>query len=370
MKELAILGIRGVPAAHGGFETFAEKLSLYLVEKGWAVTVYCQIDGEGEVSADTWRGVQRINIPVARPGAAGTVIFDWKATRHAARHHKLTLTLGYNTALFCTWLRIRGVRNLINMDGIEWRRDKWSAAERAWLYLNERAGCLLGNHLIADHPQIEKHLQTRVSGRKISMIPYGADEITSADASLLAPLGVSPDGFALVIARPEPENSILEIVRAFSGKARGRQLVVLGNFDTENNPYHAQVQQVASEEVVFPGAIYEKPVLAALRYYTRLYIHGHTVGGTNPSLVEALGAGSPVLAHDNPYNRWVAGEGAAFFGDEDECAAALDALMGGTDDLGGMRQASRNRFDRAFRWQDILQAYENCISSVASTGKR
>jgi glycosyltransferase involved in cell wall biosynthesis len=361
MKELAILGIRGVPAAHGGFETFAEKLALYLVEKGWKVTVYCQVDGEGEISSDTWEGVQRINIPVSREGAAGTVVFDWKAIRHAARQHKLTLTLGYNTALFCALLRVRGVTNLINMDGIEWRRDKWSMAERAWLYINERAGCLLGNHLIADHPQIEKHLQTRVSGNKISMIPYGAEEVTSADTSLLEPLGLSPDSFALVIARPEPENSILEIVRAFSRKPRGKQLVVLGSFDVKDNSYHAGVKEAASNEVIFPGAIYEKPVLAALRFHTRLYIHGHTVGGTNPSLVEALGAGSPVLAHDNIYNRWVAGEGAAFFSDEDECAETLDALMGDPEEIELMRKASRIRFGQAFRWQAILQAYETCM---------
>ncbi|BAO45541.1 DUF1972 domain-containing protein [Thiolapillus brandeum] len=365
MKELAILGIRGVPAAHGGFETFAEKLSLYLVEKGWRVTVYCQVDGKGEISTDTWKGVQRVNIPVSRGGAAGTVIFDWKATWHAARHHKLTLTLGYNTALFCTLLRIRGVVNLINMDGIEWQRDKWSGAERAWLYINERAGCWLGNHLIADHPKIEKHLQTRVSGRKITMIPYGAEEILSADVSLLEPLGVSPGGFALVIARPEPENSILEIVRAFSRKPRSRRLVVLGNFDTGNNPYHARVRQAASDEVVFPGAIYDKPVLAALRFYTLLYIHGHTVGGTNPSLVEALGAGSPVLAHDNGYNRWVAGEGAAFFADEDECADTMDGLLHDPDTTQRMRQASRDQFVRSFQWKSILQSYQNLFLASA-----
>ncbi|WP_456373022.1 DUF1972 domain-containing protein [Thiolapillus sp.] len=364
MKDLAILGIRGVPAAHGGFETFAEKLSLYLVEKDWTVTVYCQVEGAGKTGSDIWKGVRRINIPVSRGGAAGTVIFDWKATLHAARRHKLTLTLGYNTALFCTFLRARGITNLINMDGIEWRRDKWSLPERAWLYLNERAGCLLGNHLIADHPQIEKHLQTRVSSRKISMIPYGAEEIVSADVSLLEPLGLAPDGFALLVARPEPENSILEIVRAFSRCHRGKKLVVLGNFDIQNNPYHARVQDVASDEVMFPGAIYAKPVLAALRLHALLYIHGHTVGGTNPSLVEALGAGSAVLAHDNIYNRWVAGEGAAFFADEEECAGLLDVLMQEGTEIERMRKASRNRFRQTFQWPMILRAYEECLLSM------
>ncbi len=366
MKRLAILGTRGVPAAHGGFETFAEKLSLYLVEKGWELTVYCQEEGKGPIFEDTWEGVRRVRIPVSRGGAAGTVIFDWKATWHAAGRHSLTLTLGYNTALFCALLRLRGVTNLINMDGIEWRRDKWSALERAWLYLNERAGCLLGNHLIADHPEIEKHLQTRVSSRKITMIPYGAEEIGAADGMLLGEPGLEPDGFVLVVARPEPENSILEIVRAFSRKERGMKLVVLGNLSPGENAYHRALLEAAGDEVMFPGAIYEKNMLAALRFHAWLYVHGHTVGGTNPSLVEALGAGSAVLAHDNVYNRWVAGDGAAYFSDEQDCAERFDQLLKTSDRISEMRAWSRRRFQESFRWDRILSSYEQVLDDMAA----
>ncbi len=365
-KKLAILGSRGVPAAHGGFETFAEKLSLYLVEKGWEVTVYCQEEGKGPVFTDTWEGVQRVHIPVSRGDAVGTVVFDWKAIWHASRHHRLTLTLGYNTALFCILLRLRGVTNLINMDGVEWRRDKWSAAGRAWLYLNERAGCLLGNHLIADHPEIEKHLQTRVSARKITMILYGAEDITAADETVLRKLGLTPGGYALVVARPEPENSILEIVQAFSARKRGVKLVVLGNLNPRENAYHRAILEAAGDEVTFPGAIYDKDVLAALRFYTRLYIHGHTVGGTNPSLVEALGAGSPVLAHDNAYNRWVAGPGAAYFTDQESCAKMLDELLNDSARIEEMSEWSRRRFRESFRWDTVLQAYEQILLDVSS----
>jgi glycosyltransferase involved in cell wall biosynthesis len=367
MKKLAILGTRGVPAAHGGFETFAEKLSLYLVEKGWEVTVYCQEEGNGPVFSDAWEGVRRIRIPVSRGGAAGTVIFDWKATWHAASRHGLTLTLGYNTALFCALLRLRGVTNLINMDGIEWRRDKWSTAERAWLYLNERAGCLLGNHLIADHPEIEKHLRTRVFAHKITMIPYGAEEIIAADEGLLRGLGLTPDGFALVVARPEPENSILEIVRAFSVRKRDIRLVVLGDLKPRENVYHRALLEAAGDEVMFPGAIYDKAMLAALRFHARLYIHGHTVGGTNPSLVEALGAGSPVLAHDNGYNRWVAGQGAAYFLNQASCADKLDALLNDEARIREMSAWSRHRFHAAFRWDHVLQSYERLLLEKAAS---
>lgn len=362
-KQICILGTRGIPAAHGGFETFAEHLALYLVKRGWQVTVYCQQDGTGALHDDTWEGVRRVHIPVRQSGAKGTIVFDWKSTRHAAREQKLVLTLGYNTAMFCLAYRLRGVTNLINMDGIEWRRQKWSTLERAWLYFNERAGCWLGNHLIADHPEIKAHLATRVSTSKVTMIPYGASRINAPGTEVLMQYGLQPGGYAMVIARPEPENSLLEIVTAFGRRPRGMKLMVLGRYDPDKMPYHKQVLEAASDEVIFPGAIYEKEVVSALRFYSSLYVHGHQVGGTNPSLVEALGAGSPVLAHDNAFNRWVAGPEAAYFRNEEECAARFDVLLGDSVGLKRMSEASRERHQTMFTWEKVLEEYEALLAS-------
>ena len=360
MNSIVILGTRGVPARHGGFETFAERLARYLVARGWRVTVYCQVDGTGAITEDSWEGIGRVHIPVSHDGAKGTVEFDWRCISHLLRRDDpgLVLTLGYNTAAFGLRLRLAGVRNVINMDGIEWKRDKWRFYERAWLYLNERLGCLVGNHLIADHPEIANHLATRVARGKITTIPYGADAIEDADAGLLRRYGLEPDRYAVVIARPEPENSILEMVRAFSRRPRAMRLVMLGSYKPELNPFHARVLEAASEEVLFPGAIYEPEVVAALRLHARLYIHGHRVGGTNPSLVEALGAGSPVLAHDNRFNRWVAGSAARYFSDEDACGAQLDELLAPTADLSAMRLGSRQRHAEELTWERVLAAYE------------
>jgi len=363
---LAILGTRGVPARHGGFETFAEHLGLYLVGRGWEVTIYCQQGGVSNVCEDQWRGIRRVQIPIARQDAWGTVLFDWRAARHAASERPdVVLTLGYNTAVFCGIYRLKNIPNVVNMDGIEWRRDKWSRSERAWLYFNERLGCWFGDHLIADHPEINRHLATRVTDRKITTIPYGADPVESADPALLTPLGLVPGTFALVIARPEPENSVLDVVRAFSAKRRGMRLVVLGNYQPSANAYHELVLSAASDDVIFPGAIYEEKLVNALRYFSSLYIHGHTVGGTNPSLVEALGAGSPVLAHDNPFNRWVAGVGACYFSGEAECGEKLDRLFKDDAVLQQMREASRLRFEQALTWEKVLPAYKRLLAGWA-----
>lgn len=364
-KKIKILGIRGIPAAHGGFETFAQRLSLYLVGRGWQVTVYCQEEGGGAITEDVWEGIHRVHIPVSRTGPLGTIIFDWKSTLHASRTPGQVLTLGYNTASFGLIYRMRGMRNLINMDGIEWHRGKWGKVAKAWFYLNDWAGCWLGNHLVADHPEITNHLATRVRRNKITMIPYGADAVESADIEVLAEYGVKAGNYAVVIARAEPENSILEVIRAFSSRRRNAKLVVLGRYTPDSNPYHKAVLAAASAEVVFTGAIYDAVKVAALRFYARFYVHGHQVGGTNPSLVEAMGAGSAILAQDNRFNRWVAGEGARYFADADSCGQQMNVLFSDDALVAQMNAFSRDRHLQAYTWPEVLHQYETLLEQNA-----
>jgi len=366
-KKLRILGTRGVPAEYGGFETFAEALSLYLAQRGWKVVVYCQQDRAAgssrqpscQLHSDTWRGVERVHIPVGMRGPLGTIEFDLKGTWHALRESpSLCLILGYNTAVFSLLHRLAGRYTVMNMDGLEWKRSKWSLPVKVWFYVNERLGCWLSHHLVADNPEIARRLHGFVPKEKVTMIPYGADAIDSADGSLLASLGVEPYRYALVVARPEPENSILDIVTAFSRVPRGVKLVVLGAYDVQRFPYHRKVRAAANQEVLFPGAIYRPEIIRALRFYAALYVHGHRVGGTNPSLVEALSAGTPVLAHDNAFNRWTLGEAGEYFQDEGDCARLFDQLLNNAPLLDEMRTAGRLRHTAMFRWELPLKAYE------------
>lgn len=366
MKHLIIAGTRGIPAEHGGFETFAERLAVHMVERGWEVTVYCQRSGPGRVAIGEWNGVRTVEIGVGGSGPLASMVFDWRTVRHAVRDRGgMALTLGYNTAAFTWVLRRHGITNLINMDGLEWRRAKWSLPAKAWLYLNERAGIRLADEMVADHPEIARHLARHAPEERITMIPYGADRLDHADESALANLGLERNGYALVVARPERENSILEIVTAFSRRPRPVDLVVLGDFRPERKPYHAEVMNAASTQVHFPGTIYESCRINALRYFCRLYIHGHTVGGTNPSLVEALGAGSPVLAHDNRFNRWVAGSCARYFTDIEGCADQLDAVLDVESELSRMEEGSLRRHGERFTWERVLADYEALLERWA-----
>lgn len=361
--RLRILGIRGLPAQHGGFETFAEHLALYLVERGWEVVVYCQSASVTTTVEDDWRGVRRVLIP-APDGALGSVVFDWRSISHAARSADLCLTLGYNTAVFTWRLRLAGVRNVINMDGIEWARGKWGPVSKAWFYLNDWAGCWLGDGLVADHPEILTHLASRGVRNRVTMIPYGARELRDAEAAPLAEFGLEPGRFLLVIARPEPENSILEIVEAHAASGVDHPLVLLGAY-YDNHRYHQKVRAAAGPRTRFLGAIYDARKVAALRVHATAYLHGHRVGGTNPSLVEALGAGSAVIAHDNRFNRWVAGPQALYF---DSVSACSDCIRGVVVDAGlraRMRAASRARFAEQFTLERIHAEYESLLAAHA-----
>jgi len=363
--KVSILGTRGIPARHGGFETFAEHLAIYLQARGHQVTVYCQGSDEQPLSEDTWNGIRRVTI-YGKSSPVGTILFDHRAAVHAAKHAGVVLTLGYNTGIFSIFYRLRAKPSLMNMDGLEWRRDKWSRTQRIWLRLNERLGAALSDHVVADHPEIGRYLSGFVAREKITVIPYECDPILQADPKAIESFNLTNNGYAIVIARPEPENSLLQIVDAFSRKKRGIKLFILGNYNPKKHRYHRQVMESASAEVIFAGAIYDQSIVRALRFYSRAYIHGHRVGGTNPSLVESLAAGNPIIAHDNRFTRWVAGPGQRYFADADALAKILDEVLEDRVSLDHMSSASRARHQQLFTPELVLPLYESMLQHYAN----
>lgn len=359
-----ILGTRGIPAQHGGFETFAERLALHLAGQGRPVTVYCQDDlgSFADGAQDVWRGVTRIHFRPSGKGPLGTLGFDLKAVRHVLSRPGVDLVLGYNSALFSLLQRLRGRRVVMNMDGIEWKRSKWSAPAKLWFYVNEGAGLRLSQSPIADHPEIARHLKSRARCDPI-VIPYGADAIGDADPAHLGRYGLTPDRYVISVARIEPENSIRELVTAARALPDGFRAVFLGRLDPAN-PYHRAVRDAADDRAVFPGAVYDPPTVQALRFFARAYLHGHQVGGTNPSLVEALGAGNAVIAHDNPFNRWTAGPEQAYFTTAEQAAAQIGALCRDDARAREASKAARLRHARAFDWDAILAAYVAVIDGA------
>lgn len=339
---------------------------MYLRDRGWNVIVYCQIPGTGDTETDEWRGLQRVLIYEPRDGWLGTVSFDWTSIRHAMAAHKpgdVWLTFGYNTGVFNIFPRLRGIPNVINMDGMEWTRKRWGLFKQGILLANERCAGWVGNVLIADHPVIAGYLRKHFGRRRVQTITYGAHEVTHAEVTPLQELGLTSGAYAIIVCRPIPENSVLEIVQAWSRHPRGMPLVIVGPFG-DDDEYHVAVKAAASDEVRFPGAIFDPERIQALRFHAALYLHGHTVGGTNPSLVEAMAAGNPVIAHRNPYNTWVAGPTSDGFTAVDDLVLTLDAVLGDPDRRRAMSEASRARFHDEFTWDKIGSEYEYALRSV------
>jgi glycosyltransferase involved in cell wall biosynthesis len=361
-RTVRILGTHGVPAAYGGFETAAENVGLYLRDQGWRVIIYCQVPGGGAISEDTWNGIERVLIPVRREGWLGTSEFDLRSIRHAVKHRDVNLTFGYNTAVFNILQRLRGIRNVINMDGIEWSRARWGKIRQSILWTNERIACFVGNDLIADHPVIEEYLATRARRSKLTTITYGANAVSQASTAPVVARGLVPGDYLTLICRPIPENSILELVTGFSAIHRDHRLVVLGNYTPETDEYHRAVMAAASDEVIFPGSVYDPIELAAIRFHSSGYLHGHTVGGTNPSLVEAMAAGNAVLAHDNLYNRWVAGDGAIYFSTAEDAAEGVTRLLAEPGLRARLGAASRARHAEEFTWEHIGGQYQDLLN--------
>lgn len=362
-KKICITGIRGIPSKHGGFETFAEKLALYLTKKGWSVTVYCQKVGPKKISISYWKKIRCINIFIPSESPTSTIIFDLKTIINSVKYRDhVILTLGYNTAVFNIIYRFFCIRNIFNMDGIEWRRDRWSFFVKLWFYLNEKIAKLLSTHMIADHPEIKNHLNAfNLFEKKITVIPYGADKVSQLiGKSNLSKFNLRKDKYIILIARPVPENSILQILNAFTKKHRDIKLLIIGDYKT-NDSYHKSILDNANEEVIFAGAIYDKKFLNSLRFNALFYIHGHTVGGTNPALVEALGAEQAIIAHDNKFNRYVAKNAALYFKNEKSLSKIFDKLVKNKKLIIKLRINAKKQFLNNYQWDHILDKYEKLL---------
>lgn len=359
MADVAIIGVRGIPNRYGGFERLVEVLAPHLAQTGRRVRVFCEADEAG-ARTDLWHGVERHFIPRRFDGARGTIAYDLDSFR-AVAPGSVALIFGYGTALFQSLLRDRGVPHCVNMDGIEWARAKWGPRARLWLRLNERIAARLADQLIADHPQIQRSIADRL-GTMSHMIAYGVSFVNPADPVPQHPLldSCSAAGFHLVIARPEPENQIRLILEGWTAAGKGLPLVIIGDFSATD---YGRALIADFPDAHFVGPVYDTAVLNALRGRAATYLHGHSVGGTNPSLIEAMAAGGLVVAHDNPFNRWVLGAGGLYFSDAPSLATILADVPTGAA-RAAMIEAAAARCRADFLWPHILAEYTAIVEDL------
>ena len=363
--HVAILGTKGIPANYGGFETFAEQLATHLVARGHAVTVYGET-AELPVADTFYQGVRIRYRRRPRWGAASVLAFDVSCLWDARKGYDLVYMLGYGAAWACWLPRLFGTPVWINVDGLEWARSKWGAGARFYLRCMERVSSWVATRLLADAQAIaDRFHRLYPSGAPCNFIAYGADEVsvTDTDPAVLSAWALQPYRYFLVVARPEPENHVLEVIQGYLRHGGYWPLVVVGNV-TGMNAYQRELLKMASHKVIFIGGIYDADQLKSLRVHAACYLHGHSVGGTNPSLLEALACGNWVIAHDNPFNREVARDAADYFHSPEGLAQCLDRWVGMPEPAQcECRDNARRIVVEHYTWRRIVDAYEVLMRS-------
>ncbi len=361
--KIAILGARGIPARYGGFETFVDELSRRLVTRGVHVTVYCE--AEESIGMHEYEGVQLVHVPAKAPGPARTICYDVACLWRARKEFDVVYMLGYGASFACFLPRLWGRQVWINMDGLEWLRSKWNPLARFWLKTMEAVAMRTATRVIYDNSALAEEIEgRRHKVKSSSVLEYGAPLLREQTSSArLAELGVTSGEYYLVVCRFEPENHVIEIARAYAASGLERPLILVANKDIGTS-YAAETLLHDSELVRFVGTVYDQDLLLPLRQHCRAYIHGHSVGGTNPSLLEAMGCGNYILSHDNPFNRVTLADAAQFWSSEAELAERLvECEAKSEEDLQSKRQAVLERVADRYTWDKIADRYHELIQS-------
>lgn len=361
--KIAILGARGIPARYGGFETFAEKLATGLSERGYDVTVFCE--SSESRAPDVYQQVILRYISAPFLGPLQTILYDVQCLWAARRGYDVVYMLGYGAAPFCLIPRLWGTEVWINPDGLEWARAKWGFIAKSYLRMMEWSSLYAANRIIADAEAIAASLANRHGSVKAcTVIRYGCEVIEEPPpARPLSEWKLSPESYYLVVCRLEPENHVLEILQAFHQSRSNRRLIVAGDY-LARTCYVDQLRAVRDPRIQMIGTVYDKVKLTCLRYHSFAYLHGHSVGGTNPSLLEAMGCGNLILAHDNPFNRETLGACGYYFACVPELTKAIELAEQEDQEQARLREVSRTRARAEYRWSDVISRYVELLEQV------
>lgn len=353
--RLGLLGTRGVPAQYGGFETAAEEIGRRLVTRGHEVVVYCRNPGQQRTE---YLGMELVNLPAVRARAAETLSHTALSAAHAALRDQLDVAFLFNAANapFIPLLRRSGVPVAVHVDGLEWQRGKWGPRATAYYRWAEARSARWADAVIADAHGIADHL-LRAHGVTARYLPYGAP-IVAPDGRRLAELGVASRAYHLVVARFEPENHVREIVAGYVASECRHPLLVVGDAPY-GHEYRAQVRAAAQgdQRVRFLGSVWDAELLDTLYAHALTYLHGHSVGGTNPSLLRAMGAAAPVAAYDVVFNREVAAGAARWFRDEAGVAVACQEAEADPAAAAARGRAGQADVAVRYRWDDVADGY-------------
>ncbi|KAF2082530.1 DUF1972 domain-containing protein [Flavobacterium sharifuzzamanii] len=352
--KIAILGTRGIPNNYGGFEQFAEIFAIYLAEKKHEVYVY---NSHKHIFQEkNFMGVNIIHQydPEYKLGTAGQFIYDLNCILDSRkRNFDVILQLGYTSNSIWSFLLPKKPIIITNMDGLEWKRTKYSKSIQKFLKFAENKAVKSSDYLVADSLGIKKYLEEKYR-REAVYIAYGADLFSDPQEKVLSQYNVEKNNYNLLIARFEPENNIEVILDGIADSQDNKVMLVVGNNDNSYGDY-LKKKFYNCGNIRFIGGVYNKGHLDNLRYFSNLYFHGHSVGGTNPSLLEAMAAKALIVAHNNEFNRAILQENAFYFSNTEDIKRLLKTIK--RKDYEKMVQDNFNTIVQEFNWNKINESY-------------
>lgn len=365
--KIAILGTRGIPNYYGGFEQFAEFFSVYLVEKGHEV--YCYNSHNHPFQEKNFHGVNLIHVndPEHKLGTFGQFIYDYNCIMDSRkRDFDIILQLGYTSNSIWFFLLPKKSIIVTNMDGLEWKRSKYSKPVQQFLKFAERLAAVSSDYLISDSIGIEKFLKKQYN-KDSTYIAYGAHPFENPNSEILKQYNVEPENFNMIMARFEPENNLEMVLDGVVLSQDQTPILVIGKHETKYGEYLKKKFKNYSN-ILFKGGIYNLDHLNNLRYFSKFYFHGHSVGGTNPSLLEAMASKAFIIAHHNDFNKGILKENALYFENSNEVKNIL-LNIGKKNNLHWIQ----NNFDaivNEFNWNKINGEYLQLLEQCLSKGKK
>ena len=355
--KIAIIGTRGIPNNYGGFEQVTEWLSEGLADRGHDVTVYSP--HHHPYQNNTWRNVHiRHCYEPYKLSTAAQFIYDFNCIIDACRqHYDVIVFMGYTSSSI--WHRFFPKNAVIvsNMDGLEWKRSKYSKPVQRFLKYAEKLAVRHSHFHIADAPGIRDYYRFKY-GIQCQFIPYAAGSVYTEFPAALDICSVRKENYYMLMARMEPENNIDLILEGFAQTDTGHDFLVLGNHRCRYGKY-LMSKYSKDSRIRFTGAIFDQAMVHTLRRHALIYFHGHSVGGTNPSLLEAMSSKAVIAAHDNEFNRAVLGNDAFYFSASEDIPDIMQRFL--KYDLQDMKERNTRKIHDLYNQQSVIDQYESYL---------
>jgi glycosyltransferase involved in cell wall biosynthesis len=364
--NIAILGVRGIPAKYGGSDTLAEELSQRLVQLNQnQVIVYCRSNYYQD-KPTFLNGVNLIYFKVPRLKAIESLFHSFISSIHVlGKNIDIVYFVDPANAPFCALLRLFGKKVVIHTDGLGWKRKKWGPLAQRYYKFCEWISTKAANILITDNVAIQKYYQTEYNVNSI-YIPYGAENNYGKDSTILQKLQIFPKKYLLVVARLEPENNVDLIISEYSKTKIDLPLIIVGDASYNQN-YLLELKKLADERVRFIGSIYDQGKLNALYEGAYLYLHGHEVGGTNPSLLRAMNAGATPVVINVPFNTTVInGSGFIFEKEKGHLSYLLEHLCENPMAVKDTGQKSMLHAQSNYSWDTVAKTHLEVFQSFCN----